>query len=329
MASRMRPFLHALWANRKDLYPSPDSDVCQLLGDKTWFIVDVFPIRLNRPKDSIIRKGCWHGKYAGPVLNVSAAVSMSGVPVYFTVHNGSPGDVYIWNNNQPVDLEPDESGLADKAYIGGDHLLVPFKDLGSRPLTEYERAWNKVLSFYRSTVEHAFALIKSFFILSSKYRGHIFQDHGFIEDVLTIIMTVVAMHVLESPLKDISVHSLLPNCIAAAIPAAVAAERAAILNGERRQHINGRPIGTIHDIVVEDGVARGLGPEPNDAAIDSGHTIEDFAKGDRVLVWWWGLYWTARVHYVATRSRTLSIRWDYDHSVTNAYAPRLVFGLDL
>ncbi|MHB1957161.1 MAG: hypothetical protein ACYCOU_25880 [Sulfobacillus sp.] len=46
--------------------------------------------------------------------------------------------------------------------------------------------------------------------------------------------------------------------------------------------------------------------------------------GQRVLVWWWNLYWKATVHYVNKRTDTLHIRWAWSDLVTSGYPTRLV-----
>lgn len=90
-----------------------------------------------------------------------------------------------------------------------------------------------------------------------------------------------------------------------------------------------RPLGDPErDIIGEDGSVRGAGPEPSNRATNTGYRFEDFAQGERVLVWWWGFWWFAKVQYCRKRDRTLSIAWEWNRGVvTPGYLPRLVDNL--
>ncbi len=69
----------------------------------------------------------------------------------------------------------------------------------------------------------------------------------------------------------------------------------------------------------------GLVPEPSNAAVDHGHSVRCFRVNERVLVWWWSLYWPARVQAIRQRAGTVTIRWERDRVVTAGYLPRLLF----
>ena len=63
---------------------------------------------------------------------------------------------------------------ADSGYQGfqDDHsgVEIPYKKTKTRPLTKDERVYNHALSRFRVRVEHAIARLKSFRILSERYR---------------------------------------------------------------------------------------------------------------------------------------------------------------
>ena len=63
---------------------------------------------------------------------------------------------------------------ADSGYKGlqDDHsgVEIPYKKTKSRPLTKDERAYNHALSRFRVSVEHSIGRLKSFRILSERYR---------------------------------------------------------------------------------------------------------------------------------------------------------------
>lgn len=93
----------------------------------------------------------------------------------------------------------------------------------------------------------------------------------------------------------------------------------------RRQYRRNRPLGELRDI-RHDGaeLMRGLGREPDDRRIDTGHAVDDFRAGDVVLAYWWGLWWKARVQYVARQRRSLTLRWEFNGKTTSGYPARLV-----
>lgn len=79
-----------------------------------------------------------------------------------------------------------------------------------------------------------------------------------------------------------------------------------------------------HMVIAEDGSCRGLSEEePEDAHIDTGLTVADFRAGERVWIWWWDYWWQATVQHVATRMKTLTVRWAWSNAVTSGYLPRL------
>ena len=63
---------------------------------------------------------------------------------------------------------------ADSGYQGlqEDHsgVEIPYKKTKTRPLTKDARVYNHALSRFRGRVEHAIARLKSFRILSERYR---------------------------------------------------------------------------------------------------------------------------------------------------------------
>ena len=63
---------------------------------------------------------------------------------------------------------------ADSGYQGfqDDHsgVEIPYKKTKTKPLTKDERTYNHALSRFRVRVEHAIARLKSFRILSERYR---------------------------------------------------------------------------------------------------------------------------------------------------------------
>jgi len=92
-----------------------------------------------------------------------------------------------------------------------------------------------------------------------------------------------------------------------------------------RQYRHGKPLGEGRDVILGvDGSMVGIGPEPGDHDIDTGCTTADFNLRDRVLVWWYGLWWSATVQYVSHTRASLSIRWSMNNQLQTGYKVRLV-----
>lgn len=67
--------------------------------------------------------------------------------------------------------------IADSGYQGLQNIhektLIPFKKSKNHPLTKEKKEYNRFLSKFRITVEHVFARLKRFKILTLKYRNKI------------------------------------------------------------------------------------------------------------------------------------------------------------
>src|SRR5689334_19363758 len=105
------------------------------------------------------------------VLQVQALTDHRGRIVAFTGPHIGTHDKELWERHRrEFRLGPRESILADKAYVSCTQVLHPFKKPRGGTLTVQQEASNIVHSWYRSTVEHAFAYLKRFRILR-KFRG--------------------------------------------------------------------------------------------------------------------------------------------------------------
>lgn len=67
------------------------------------------------------------------------------------------------------------SVIADTGFQGIQHIhnntLIPKKNLKSKPLTQYDKQLNKLISSIRIVVEHAISGIKRFRVVSNVFRG--------------------------------------------------------------------------------------------------------------------------------------------------------------
>ena len=127
-------------------------------------------VRDNRPR----KQRCWYsGKKKRHTIKTEIAVTENGRIV--SVSKPAPGrvhDLEIRRRGPPV--PKDAHVYADSGYQGlqDDHsgAEIPYKKTKTKPLTKDERAYNHALSRFRVRVEHGIARLKSFRILSDRYR---------------------------------------------------------------------------------------------------------------------------------------------------------------
>lgn len=51
--------------------------------------------------------------------------------------------------------------------------------------------------------------------------------------------------------------------------------------------------------------------------------------GDHVLAYWWGRWWRGKVHRVALRDSSLTIRFEWSNKDVSGYKPRCVHKLEV
>jgi len=89
-------------------------------------------------------------------------------------------------------------------------------------------------------------------------------------------------------------HATLPTSLLTCFGVQVVAMVDAAAVGFIRQYRHGRPLGEGRDVILDpDGQMIGIGAEPDDSDIDTGCTTANLNVPDRVLVWWYGLWWSA------------------------------------
>lgn len=326
LARSMGRIIGASWSQRHQIHQRP-RDVDAAFGPDILGSLDTMPVYINRPACPILRRATYSGKYKECVLKVQLACTFTGIPVFMSgPHLGASADITILRQNFPYAIGarlpqscgwlsfvgPRASGdrwLADKAYrsVDVDDMITPFKKPKGGELTDGQEAFNKVHSWYRATIEHVNAQMKKFSILGGTYRGRLGtadQPRGFehLHNVLLIITCIVVEQTRRSPLKtNLSLLRLPPRPLRL-----------------------GLPLGLPEDLRFVHGELRGPGREPSQAAVDTGCRCEDLRLGQAVLVWWWGLWWHAKIHYIRRRDQRVTIRWTRDNSVSPDYPVRLV-----
>jgi hypothetical protein len=81
-------------------------------------IVDTFPIRVEKPKDSTLRKALFSGKYATTVYKVQLGITFLGQIVLCTGPHLPIYDGHIW-----AETEAEHARLDWEWWLGGTDLL--------------------------------------------------------------------------------------------------------------------------------------------------------------------------------------------------------------
>ncbi len=124
-----------------------------------------------------------------------------------TVSESYPGSVHdltVLRATAVIDRLPIGAGaMMDKGYvgIGKDHpdrpLVVPAKAARGHPLTDDQKAGNRVIASHRIVVEHAMAQLNRFEVLTQTYR-HRRGEHG---SVVRAVAVLVNRRTAVTPLK--------------------------------------------------------------------------------------------------------------------------------
>ncbi len=325
LGPRMRVLVQEAWDDRHSEDTSP---LDNFFGTGIVGYVDSFPIYVRRPASAEWQAALYQGKYHSHVVKIQGVCNVRGVPIFISgPHAGTSADINLFRDFGPP-LTGDDVVLGDKAYCDKklDTVIAPFKKTKGGALTLKQKDYNKVHSWYRATIEHVFGQFKKFQVLASVYRGQIHKDNGKLECIVSIISGILVLQVRARPLRR---HLALLDAEDDKQFAEEADARRDADEKRGRLFVDGFPIGDDKkDILVgADGSIVGSGAEPDDSFVDSGFAFSDFAVGDRVLVYWWGLWWSARVQYVAVRAQTITFRWEWSNNVTKGWPSRLVHRL--
>jgi len=122
-----------------------------------------------------------------------------------SVPGGATADVTLLRRTRLVEqLDAEEAAMLDKAYVGvgkdfPEHrLLIPFKASRGHPLTEEQKAFNRLVSQYRIVVEHTNAQLNQFQVLAQVYR-HALESHS---RTIRVVAMLINRRIRERPLKS-------------------------------------------------------------------------------------------------------------------------------
>ena len=127
---------------------------------------------IERPKKD--QKVYYSGKKKRHTLKTEIRITLKKRIVRVSKERpGSLHDFALYKEEQPLDK--DTRGYADSGYQGLDKVHqateIPYKASKHKPLIEGEKEYNTALSRLRVKVENVFAQLKTFKILSDRYRN--------------------------------------------------------------------------------------------------------------------------------------------------------------
>jgi hypothetical protein len=177
-------------------------------------VIDSKEQRTQRPKNSKDEDGTvqdnqkpyYSGKKKAHTLKNQIAVRPDGFieAISESVPGGVTHDITLLRKTDLLSqLDEDEAAMMDKAYDGiqNDYPQVriyqPYKARRNHPLTEEEKAYNRLLSRYRIVVEHTLAQINRFQVLRQVYR-HQREGHT---RIVRIVAGLVNRRIQAVPLK--------------------------------------------------------------------------------------------------------------------------------
>lgn len=135
-------------------------------------IIDATEQPIERPKKN--QKPYYSGKKKRHTLKTEIRTTLEGRIVHVSrSHPGSTHDFALFKKEPPPPR--DSRLLVDAGYQGiadlHPHADFPYKASKTKPLDEEEKAYNQTLSRLRIKVEHIFGDLKTFKILSDRYRN--------------------------------------------------------------------------------------------------------------------------------------------------------------
>jgi hypothetical protein len=81
--------------------------------------------------------------------------------------------------------------IGDKAFVGAENVITPFKKPKNGDLTEEEEGINKFVSAERVCVEHVIRLVKSFRVAQERFRG--WEQHY--EQIMRVVCGLVRLRI--------------------------------------------------------------------------------------------------------------------------------------
>jgi hypothetical protein len=177
-------------------------------------VIDGKEQRVQRPKSTKDGDGnsqdnqrpYYSGKKKTHTMKNQIAVRPDGLieAVSDSVPGGANHDLALLRRTDLLaQLAPDEAAMMDKGYTGiaNDYpeakVYLPHKARRNHPLTEEQKAYNRLLAHYRIVVEHTIAQMNRFQVLRQVFR-HRRESHT---QVVRIAAGLVNRQIQATPLK--------------------------------------------------------------------------------------------------------------------------------
>ena len=117
---------------------------------------------------------------------------------------GRTHDLTVLREDKVLDrLPPDAGVMTDKGYVGveadaGDRpVVIPTRAARNRPLTDDQKAANRVINRHRVVVEHVMAQLNRFQVLRQVFRSVLGQHSR----VFRVVALLVDRRIAATPLK--------------------------------------------------------------------------------------------------------------------------------
>jgi hypothetical protein len=171
-------------------------------------VIDAKEQRVRRPQGHERQKPFYSGKKKAHTLKNQIAVAPDGSiqSVSDSVPGGANHDLTVLRDTElleRLDPDADEGAMMDKGYVGiaKDYpdlpLVLPHKASRNHPLTEEQKAFNRLVARYRIVVEHTMAQLNRFGVLRQVFRSQ-WQRHS---QVIRVVAMIVDRRIRVVPLK--------------------------------------------------------------------------------------------------------------------------------
>jgi hypothetical protein len=181
-------------------------------------VIDAKEQRIRRPKNTKDKDGhiqdhqkpYYSGKKKAHTLKNQLAVRPDGLidALSDSVPGGATHDITLLRQTKLLqELAVDEAAMLDKGYDGIQkdypdvRLHQPYKARRNHPLTDEQKAFNRVLARYRIVVEHTNALLNKFQALVQVFR-HARASHT---RIIRVVAGLVNRRIQVTPLKTYAV----------------------------------------------------------------------------------------------------------------------------
>jgi hypothetical protein len=104
--------------------------------------------------------------------------------------SGPTSDINLLRKVQPK-FDANQQFRGDKAFIGGENIVTPYKKPKGKKLTENQKQENKEFSSQRVFVEHVIRLVKIFRICEQRFR---LRSHRY-DQIIRIICGMVRLRI--------------------------------------------------------------------------------------------------------------------------------------